>query len=134
MRLTERNPNSQRSAERLSALVRRRAAFRLVGARQWTAGKPVSGASACAADRTISVPFVWRLSQSIVEATNRKAGCGRSARPVWMGRDVNSRFLSISSAERFIVPMRAKKIWRRGFPRTMNCPIKENDDPFCLVR
>src|SRR5713226_2052844 len=96
MRLTERKPKSQRSAERLSALVRRRIAFGLVGAGQWTAGKPVSGARVCAADRTISVPFVWSLSQSIVEATNRKAGCGRSARPVWMGRDVNSRFLSIS--------------------------------------
>ena len=106
MRLTERNPNSQRSAERLSALVRRRVAFGLLGVGQWTAGKPVNGASACAADRTISVPFVWSLSQSIVEATNRKAGCGRSARPVWMGRDVTTRFLSISS-RRFMVPMRA---------------------------
>jgi hypothetical protein len=96
MRLTERNPKSQRSAERLSTLVRRRAVFGLMGVGQWTAGKPVSGASACAADRTISVPFAWSLNQSIVEATNRKAGCGRSACPVWMGRDVNSRFLSIS--------------------------------------
>ena len=96
MRLTERITNNRRSAARLSASVRRRAAFGLAGAGQWTAGKPVSGAGACAADRTISVPVVRRLSQSIVRATDRKAGCGKSARPVWMGRDVATRFLSIS--------------------------------------
>ena len=87
---------NRRSAARLSASVRRRAVFGLTGARQWAAGKPVSGAPACAADRTNSVPFVWSLCQSIVRATNRKAGCGKTARPVWMGRDVDTRFLSIS--------------------------------------
>ena len=97
MRLTERITNNRRSAARLCASVRRRAAFGLAGAGQWAAGKPVSGASVCAADRTTSVPFVRSLSQSIVRATDRKAGCGRSARPVWMGRDVATRFLSISS-------------------------------------
>src|SRR2546421_8463387 len=114
MRLTERKPKSQRSAARLSALVRRRVAFGLVGVGQWTAGKPVSGAGACAADRTISVPFVWSLSQSIVEATNRKAGCGRSARPVWMGRDVNSRFLSISSQVPWQADDHGRNFYGRG--------------------
>src|SRR6266850_8111338 len=97
MRLTARITNNRRNAARLRASVRRRAAFGLLGAGQWTAGKPVSGASACAADRTTSMPFVRSLSQSIVRATDRKAGCGRSACPVWMGRDVATRFLSISS-------------------------------------
>ena len=96
MRLTERIKNNRRSAARLCASVRRRAACGLTGAGQWAAGKPVSGAQACAADRTTSGPFVRCLSQSIVRATDRKAGCGRTACPVWMGRDVVTRFLSIS--------------------------------------
>ena len=98
MRLTERIRKSQRSAARLIALERWRTAFDLWVTGLWTAGKPVSGARACAADRVTSVPVIWSLSQSIVDATDRKAGCGRSACPVWMGRDVTTRFLSISLA------------------------------------
>src|SRR5438093_9310843 len=73
----------------------------------WTAVKAVSGAQARAAGRMTSKPFIPSLSQSIVETTDRKAGCGRSARPVWMGRDVTTRFLSISMLRNLFVTVLA---------------------------
>src|SRR5437016_1629315 len=63
----------------------------------WTAVKAVSGAQARAAGRMTSKPFIPSLSQSIVETTDRKAGCGRSARPVWMGGVMATWLLSIST-------------------------------------